>query len=294
MILDVYKRNGEKGITMIMLTIAIIVLAVVTGMLVYYSTDAMDIKKLNNMYNDIDLLKDKILMYDYKNGRIPILLEYPEVTSILGSQKSNLDNEKYYVIDLSKLEDITLNFGEDFKLIEQNYKNTDFNITDYKDVYVINEQTNNVYYIRGIEVDNKIYHTQKIEEEQEIQMKSTQITSIEDLIRFSQNVTNGKTYENEYVLLTRDLDFENANSYDGTEIVIDSIQYSYGGTNDLKTYLCKGGIGWTPIGTAQNTFLGTFEGKNHTIRNVYTSKETNKLFFAVDTGKVVNINIEWK
>ena len=107
--------KSNKGITMIVLSIAIIILAIVTSMLAYYSSDAIDIKNLNNMYNDIELLSQKVSLYFYENEKIPILVKYTDAAEKLKEQKSNLDNDVYYVIDLNRLEKLELNYGKEFK-----------------------------------------------------------------------------------------------------------------------------------------------------------------------------------
>ena len=287
--------KSNKGITMIVVTIAIIILAIITSMLVYYSSDSIDIKKLNNMYNDIELIGQKVSMYYYEKERLPKLIEYGGISEILGEQKSNLDNERYYVIDLSKLDNLELNFGKDFKEVQDNYSVTEFNIGKYTDLYVINEQSHNIYFVKGITADGKTYHTKLKTEEEQIEMKITKISSIEDLVRLQQSVENGNTYENEYVVLTKNLDFEKANSYDGTQVTINDVNYTYKGTNDLQAYLCDGGTGWTPIGNASNTFMGIYEGNNYKISNIYSaSGGSSKVLFSPTTGIIQNIEVEWK
>ena len=286
--------KSNRGVTMIVLSIAIIILAIVTSMLVYYSSDAIDIKNLNNMNNDIEQLSQKVSLYFYDNQKIPILVKYMGATEILKEQKSNLDNNTYYILDLSKLEDLELNYGKEFKQVKANYSNSNFDVTEYKDLYIINEQSHNIYYIKGVEVEQKTYYTKNLTKEEQLEIKVTKISSVEDLIRFGQSVTNGKTYENEYVVMTKNLDFENINSYDGTEVTIESVIYTYGGENNLKTYLCKGGPGLTPIGNQTNSFLGRFEGNNYKIINIYAATEAKKELFGSSTGTVQNVEIEWK
>lgn len=281
------KLKSNKGITMISLSIAIIILALLTSMVAYYSTDSVEIKKLNNMYNDIEQLEEKVSIYFYENEKTPILVEYPDVEEILAEQRRNLDSDKYYVLDLTKLKNVELNYGKDFEKIKAN--NSD--VQSYKDIYVINEESHNVYYLQGIEVEEKVYHARPQTDEEQVEMKTTKIASIEDLVKFQQSVANGKTYENEYVVMTKSLDFNNANSYDGTEVTINSVVYKYGGTNDLQTYLGEGGTGWTPIG---NKFVGTFEGNNYKITNMYAKTEANKVLFVTTSGKVQNVEIIWK
>lgn len=290
------KLKSNKGITMIVLSIAIITLAILTSMVAYYSIDSVEIKKLNNMYNDIEQLGEKVSIYFYENEKIPTLVEYPNVATTLAEQRGSLDGDKYYVLDLTKLKNIELNYGKDFETIKENYTANDFDVQNYQDVYVINEESHNVYYIKGINVEEKVYYARpQTSQQEQIEMKVTKISSIEDLVRLQQSVANGKTYENEYVVLTKSLDFENPNSYDGTEVTIDSVTYTYGGTNDLQTYFSASGTGWTPIGDETTTFLGTFEGNNYKISNIYSaSEESERVLFYETTGTIQNIEVEWK
>lgn len=57
------------------------------------------------------------------------------------------DGEKYYTIDISKIDNITLNYGNDYA------KPTTM------DRYVINEETHVIYYLKGIHYEGKMYHT---------------------------------------------------------------------------------------------------------------------------------------
>lgn len=56
---------------------------------------------------------------------------------------------EYYEIDLSKLENITLNYGSEY--------NQASNLTKDSDVYVVNDNLK-VYYLKGIEKGGTIYH----------------------------------------------------------------------------------------------------------------------------------------
>jgi hypothetical protein len=75
------------------------------------------------------------------------------------------DNDTYYVIDLSKLDNLTLNYGRNY-LVWDNATSMDKielvdkeNNIDNSDVYVINEKTHRIYYVRGIAYKNTWYFT---------------------------------------------------------------------------------------------------------------------------------------
>ena len=77
------------------------------------------------------------------------------------------------------------------------------------------------------------------------------IQYIEDLVELSEKVNSGETYAGKTIILSRDLDFKNKDSYKDKD-------------SELYTQLTTGN-GFTPI----KTFSGTFDGKNHRIDNLY-------------------------
>ena len=104
------------------------------------------------MYNDINILKEKVGLYYTQYGKIPVLEDvYTNTNNIINTNPN--DNEKYYVIDMQALENVTLNFGKDY----QTYK--EIKNPTLKDLYIINEQSHNVYYVQGVELDGNTYYT---------------------------------------------------------------------------------------------------------------------------------------
>ena len=67
--------RNNKGITMISLVITIIVLLIVTSITVHNGLVQMKIKRVNNLYADIDSLSTKVAEYYLKNKTIPIYNE---------------------------------------------------------------------------------------------------------------------------------------------------------------------------------------------------------------------------
>ena len=145
----------EKGITLITLVVTVSILIILSSILVYNTKNSTKIKNLKMMYNDIEILDDEIDQYYLKYGDIPTKCEFfGDATNGFKLQKQPNDNDKYYVIDLSALEGITLNYGL------ENNKITDASQTgSFNDVYIINEASHHIYYVRGIELDGKMYYT---------------------------------------------------------------------------------------------------------------------------------------
>ena len=100
------------------------------------------------------------------------------------------------------------------------------------------------------------------------------INSIEDLVFFAYDVTNGNKYESKTVKLGLNLDFHSDKSYvDATRT--DYEKYGYEG--ELKTALTTGegfhGIGTNKFDETTNSFYGCFDGNNKTIYNCYMNKD---------------------
>lgn len=147
------KLKSNRGITMSVLIVTIVLIFIVTGSSVYMSLDRFEVNKLNKMYNDIELLSDKTLNYYSKYNNLPLVKDNENnaisyTYSTLEFDKDVNDNGNYYILDLSAMEGISLNFGKD------GFENP--NTSD--DVYIINEGSHSIYYVKGIKVDGKMYH----------------------------------------------------------------------------------------------------------------------------------------
>ena len=149
----------ENGITLISLIITIVLMIIIASTTVYTSVDRFKINNRNKMYNDIELLNSKIDNYYIQYGGIPILRnsnnEPVQYTfSSLEFDKNVNDNETYYIVDLSAIGDFTLNYGK------EGYEKPNTS----NDVYIMNEKTHTVYYVKGIEyTDGKLYHSMGLE-----------------------------------------------------------------------------------------------------------------------------------
>lgn len=126
------KINSRKGITLVSLVVSIIILLILSTISVYSIRTSNNVSPYNNMVADINLLEDKILIYYNKYSEIPKT-----------SEEIEINNVKYYKIDLSKLENVTLNFG------------TNKGSEDY---YLVNNNLE-VYYKKGVQKAGDIYHT---------------------------------------------------------------------------------------------------------------------------------------
>lgn len=145
------KKSNNKGISLVTLTIAVMIILIIAGTLIYNSTNGREVKKLKNMYNDIEVLDAKVSEW-YKNyGTIPGETLYTNTDKIdeiyEAGQIGQNDNDVYYKIDINSIQNLNLNFG------------IGYTETDSEDVYIINEQSHKIYYAKGIKSGDVVYYT---------------------------------------------------------------------------------------------------------------------------------------
>ena len=141
------RLKNQRGVTLIILVITIMIIAILTGVIVGRIDTGVDVKNYNYMCADIELLKNKVMIYYNENEEIPIKGNAFNAKTTLGSQASSRDNDNYYAIDLNKLYNITLNYGG--------------GTTSNGDIYIVNEQSLEVYYLNGVKFEGITYYAKK-------------------------------------------------------------------------------------------------------------------------------------
>lgn len=130
--------KSNKGISIIILVITVIILMILSATAIYHINSSNGVGEYNNMVADIELLKDKILIYYNNYDNIPRT-----------NRTINIGGTIYYEIDLQKLDYITLNYGTEY--------GEEGNLTTNSDVYVVNSSLN-IYYLKGIEMSGEMHH----------------------------------------------------------------------------------------------------------------------------------------
>ena len=99
------------------------------------------------------------------------------------------------------------------------------------------------------------------------------INSREGLANLANEVNNGDNKSGKIIYLTSDLDL--------------------GGKFDSDGNALDGNISWTPIGTENNPFSGTFDGNGHIISNMYVNaNKITGMFNYISHGYLKNLGIE--
>ena len=124
----------------LLIGLIITVFVVIGGILIYKGVNKA---RLDDFYNDLKSLEDKVSYYYDEYGGIPVKEEYTGSENFK-AQKNESDSNTYYIIDTNSLEDLNL-------------KNE---VTgEGEDVYIINDISHTIYYAKGISVEGKMYYT---------------------------------------------------------------------------------------------------------------------------------------
>lgn len=152
------KQN--RGVTMVALVVTVIMLIILANVLVFNTQDSIYTKKLNNLYNDLEILRNKVEEYYNEYGKIPASIEYKNINELEEVLSKNNDTGKFYVIDLEAMQGITLNYGREYESVKNDADNI------YTDIYIINENSHNIFYVKGIQIKQnsqiKNYYTDYI------------------------------------------------------------------------------------------------------------------------------------
>lgn len=143
-----YPISSEKGITLAALVITVLLMMILTVTISMNSYQSANLKKAKNLENDIALLEQRINVYYATNQILPIYKEYTGELGGIVNIRDGADNDTYYIIDLRLLQNITLTYGEGFQDLVVGSSSSD--------VYIVNDRTHIVYYLKGIEIDQEI------------------------------------------------------------------------------------------------------------------------------------------
>ena len=270
------KLKNSKGVTLVTLIVTIIVLLIVSNVTIYSVKNNLGIEKLKNMQNDIENLSDKISAYYNQYGTLPIIDgEYTNTKEIenAGLINKNVDKGNFYIIDLSALENLTLTYGKDFK----NIKNTSDKNT-LKDIYIINETSHNIFYVKGIKSDGEMYYTNYTADQ--VDKEAVDIKYVDNIKIPDGNTYIGKTENNEIQIK----DNEN-NIYIWTNVneIITSVPEGINiNTNETEKFI-----------NSVNAYKGYYKNNNSVVYipldEKWSTKGDGEFKYKDKTGKTITI-----
>ena len=129
--------RSERGVTLVALVAMVVIIFTILSVVLYNGRASARLEKLNDMYSDISTLEEKIQLSYIKNENLPISENNIELK--IDDINPNDAIDEYYSIDESVIKNIELNNN-----LEE---------------YCVNKATLTVYYKKGYEYKNIIYHT---------------------------------------------------------------------------------------------------------------------------------------
>lgn len=167
------ERKQERGVTVITLTVMVIIMLTITGTIMYSTKSSTKVKKIQNLKNDIDSIESRVNMYYLNYGELPILVEYANKEDLKQKLEDNMNNmgagaqfqdkllyeeddDTYYIINLEKLENLSLYYGydEQYKAVKAGES-----IEGKDEFYIINQKSHKIYFPHGIKIDGVMYYT---------------------------------------------------------------------------------------------------------------------------------------
>lgn len=138
----------KKGLSLSTVVIAISIMLMLVSSVSVIGSSAITSANFEEYKSTIDRIADEVNIYITDNGNLPVTNEVVAINSLgqdfLNQVKENGDlANKFYIVDISKLNDYSIKKGKG------NVEN--------KDVFLVTENTNNVYYLKGFKYRGKVY-----------------------------------------------------------------------------------------------------------------------------------------
>lgn len=140
----------KKGVTLSIVIVAIVVMLILISSASVVGTNAINTANFEKYKSNVSRVSDDVNEYFLENGELPIYLEAVLPASLNENFKSSLSmnndiNDKLYVVDVSKLNDPSVENG--------------IGNLENQDVYLVAEKSQNVYYLMGYKYKEGVYYT---------------------------------------------------------------------------------------------------------------------------------------
>lgn len=138
----------KKGLSLSTVVIAISIMLILVSSVSVIGSSAITSANFEEYKSNIDRVSDEVNIYVTDNRTLPVTNEVIAINSLgqdfLNQVKENGDlANKFYLVDISKLNDYNIKKGRG-------------NVGN-KDVFLVTENTNNVYYLKGFKYRGKVY-----------------------------------------------------------------------------------------------------------------------------------------
>lgn len=139
----------KQGISLVMVIAAVVIMLVLISSAAVVGSNAIDSANFDEYILSVSRVSDLVNEYFLNNNNLPVTADVVNISSLPNEFKQQLVNNndssnKLYVVDIGLLKDSTIKKGRG-TLISQ-------------DVFLVAEETNNVYYMKGYKYKSKTYY----------------------------------------------------------------------------------------------------------------------------------------
>lgn len=144
----------KKGVSLLIVTVAISVMVVLISSSIIFGSQAINTAQFEEYLSQLDRLSSSLNDYVLQNKSLPTTGEIVSGISLGNEFMSELvskkdENNRLFVVNVSLLKDGTLKRGN--------------GTAENQDIFVVAENTNNVYYVKGFKYKGKTYFGQKVD-----------------------------------------------------------------------------------------------------------------------------------
>lgn len=263
--------NNKKGISLIILVITIVIMLIITSAVIFISSDTTSNTKMAAFAMDLQQIESAVEEYYLYNKELPIIkVGYTKTTLVTsienGSEilseeiEANGDDEAvFYEIDLGSLDVENISKG-----LRQG--------GDATDIYLVTEDSLNVYYLKGEEISSVYYFS--------LTEKLTGKVNIEN------DTSSGDTSNITIVNTTSAIKLTKSTK-EWTNNLTVNVGTTLATGETLKYYIAGQDV--TASITSNNINIVELLAANATLKNTFYSNETNKVLLVkkISNGEVI-------
>ncbi len=141
--------NNKKGISLTILMLAVAIMLIIITTVTVVGVQTINVANYESHISKLGRMEDLVNLYYLENGNLPIsyISVDPESISIDLKNETILNGDesnKLFVVNMSNLNTSTIDIGNGE--VKSN------------DVFVVSENTHNVYYLKGFEYEGKVIY----------------------------------------------------------------------------------------------------------------------------------------
>lgn len=144
----------KKGVSLLIVVVAISVMVILISTTIIFGTSSIKTAQYEEFLSQLNRVSSSLNEYTLQNNSLPTTNEVVSGISLGDEFFAELiekkdENNRLYVIDVDLLRDGTIKRG--------------YGTVQDQDIFVVAENTNNVYYVKGFKYKGKVYFGQKVD-----------------------------------------------------------------------------------------------------------------------------------